>query len=94
MNVQRFTARTSREAMVLVREALGTDAVLLSTKPCADGVEILAMAPEAIQKIERMTPPAARPAAPRAKATAAPAAAVDVEDDVEKLAMSTLSFQD
>lgn len=96
MNVQRFTARTSREAMVLVREALGTDAVLLSTKPCAEGVEILAMAPESIQKIERMTPPA-RQAAPAAARKAAPApqpAAAEVEGDVEKLAMSTLSFQD
>ena len=36
MNVKRFTARNSREALRLVREALGDDAVVLSTKPGAD----------------------------------------------------------
>ena len=54
MNVRRFTARTSRDALVLVRQALGEDAVVLSTKPCADGVEVLAMAPEGMRQIERM----------------------------------------
>ncbi|MBC7732327.1 MAG: flagellar biosynthesis protein FlhF [Bacteriovorax sp.] len=54
MNVRRFTARTSRDALGLVRQALGEDAVVLSTKPCADGVEVLAMAPEGMRQIERM----------------------------------------
>ena len=54
MNVRRFTARTSRDALVLVRQALGEDAVVLSTKPCIDGVEVLAMAPESMRQIERM----------------------------------------
>ena len=44
MNVKRFTARTSRDALTLVRQAFGDDAVVLSTKPCAEGVEVLAMA--------------------------------------------------
>ena len=35
MNVKRFTARTSRDALALVRQALGDDAVVLSTKPVA-----------------------------------------------------------
>lgn len=38
MNVKRFTARTSRDALNLVRQAFGDDAVVLSTKPCEDGV--------------------------------------------------------
>ncbi len=65
MNVRRFTARTSRDALVLVRQALGEDAVVLSTKPCVDGVEVLAMAPEGMRQIERMaaqTPAAVVPA--------------------------------
>lgn len=102
MNVKRFTARTSRDALNLVKQALGDDAVVLSTKPCADGVEVLAMAPESIEHIERIAAPApapvARPAAPaRAaapKAAAKPAAAAEVQKDVEQLSMSTLSFQD
>ncbi len=48
MNVKRFSARSSRDALILVREAFGEDAVVLSTRPCADGVEVLAMAPEAV----------------------------------------------
>jgi flagellar biosynthesis protein FlhF len=106
MNVQRFTARTSRDALTQVRQALGDDAVVLSTKPCADGVEVLAMAPDSMAQIERMAAPApaqrapAKPAA--AKAAPAKAAAAkpvanaqaEVAKDVEQLAMSTLSFQD
>jgi flagellar biosynthesis protein FlhF len=107
MNVKRFTARTSRDALNLVRQALGDDAVVLSTKPCADGVEVLAMAPDSMAQIERMAAPAAaprpaaKPAAASVSASAKPAAAkpganaqAEVNKDVEQLAMSTLSFQD
>ncbi|HEY8706971.1 MAG TPA: flagellar biosynthesis protein FlhF, partial [Burkholderiaceae bacterium] len=90
MNVRRFTARTSREALVLVRQVLGEDAVVLSTKPSVDGVEVLAMAPEGMQQIERMASgEPATVAAPAPAPTPTP-----VEDDVAQLSMSTLSFQD
>ena len=92
MNVRRFTARTSRDALVLVRQALGEDAVVLSTKPSVDGVEVLAMAPEGMKQIERMA--AATPATQAAPAAAPKAAPSEVADDVAQLAMSTLSFQD
>jgi flagellar biosynthesis protein FlhF len=108
MNVKRFTGRTSRDAMTLVRQAFGDDAVIVSTKPCAEGVEILAMAPETVAALERVgasapaqqapQKAAARPAAAKAAAAktaaARTAAAPGVDEDVEKLAMSTLSFQD
>jgi flagellar biosynthesis protein FlhF len=106
MNVKRFTARTSRDALNLVRQALGDDAVVLSTKPCPEGVEVLAMAPDSIEQIERIAAPAAQPVArPAARPAAAspakaapavarPAAHAEVQKDVEQLAMSTLSFQD
>ena len=124
MNVKRFTARSSREALAMVRQALGEDAIVLSTKPSGDGVEVLAMAPESMQQIERMATdgapaaspalsPAAlasqtRPAAPGAarqrpslasRTAAMPMAAESlaessVDDDVARLNMSTLSFQD
>ena len=55
MNVKRFTARTSRDALTLVRQAFGDDAVVLSTKPCAEGMEILAMAPEDLHRIESLS---------------------------------------
>jgi flagellar biosynthesis protein FlhF len=119
MNVKRFTARTSRDALALVRQAFGDDAVVVSTRPCPEGVEVLAMAPESVQQLERISSSSAspaldraapaRPAAPavapsrpanRAAArtsSAAPtllAADAGVDEDVERLSMSTLSFQD
>lgn len=101
MNVKRFTGRSSREALMLVRQAFGNDAVVVSTRPCPEGVEVLAMAPESVQQFERVATPAARTARPARSAAAAsqrPAAAeapsAEVDRDVEQLAMSTLSFQD
>jgi len=87
MNVKRFTAKTPREALALVRQAFGADAVVLSTRPSAEGVEVLAMAPESLAQIEQVrsiVPPTA----------CAPAPVTDLQTDVETLSMSTLSFQD
>jgi len=110
MNLKRFTARTSRDALALVKQAFGDDAVVMSTKPCAEGVEVLAMAPESVQQLERVgaaapaaqaaprLPAPARAAAPRkdvrADARQEPRMDAAVEQDVEQLQMSTLSFQD
>jgi len=44
MNVKKFTAPTSREALRKVREALGPDAVILSNRAVDGTVEILALA--------------------------------------------------
>ena len=125
MNVKRFTARTSRDALALVRQAFGDDAVVMSTRPCREGVEVLAMAPESLLQLERIGAQAetVRPAPAQPKALpkperteeraeptraarnaqriepsmdARPATRTDpaVEQDVEQLQMSTLSFQD
>ncbi|WP_306564958.1 flagellar biosynthesis protein FlhF [Aquabacterium sp.] len=84
MNVKRFIGRNSREAMQKVKAAFGDDAVVLSTKPAAEGgIEILAMAGESVPAIDSYVsnaPAAARPASvslPTAsrKAADAPAAA-------------------
>jgi len=110
MNVRRYTARTARDALALVRQALGDDAVVLSTKPSAGGVEVLAMAPESIGQVEQL---ASAPAEPR-RADAGHTASFDArvaakarvervepsleassaELDAARLEMSTLSFQD
>jgi flagellar biosynthesis protein FlhF len=130
MNVKRFTARTSREALKLVKMAFGSDAVVLSTRPCPEGVEVLAMAPESVGQLERLGAAAdaaaprgdTRPAPPRETSaprgpSRAPVAEpqpsstpaytsgltgerrepifdASVSEDVERLSMSTLSFQD
>ncbi|MET0507089.1 MAG: hypothetical protein ABWZ78_02765, partial [Burkholderiaceae bacterium] len=44
MNIRRFTSRTIREAMAMVRAEFGDDAVILKTRSVANGVEIVAMA--------------------------------------------------
>jgi flagellar biosynthesis protein FlhF len=82
MNVKRFTARTSRDALKLVKAAFGNDAVVLSTRPCAEGVEVLAMAQDSVGQFEKLAGPAqprpraedrptAEPVAPRAAAPVA-----------------------
>jgi len=110
MNLKRFVARNSRDALNLVRQALGDEAVVLSTRPCSEGVEILAMAGDSMGEFERVVAPA--PAAPRSLSERA-AAQLSADDpkpgyqqaqaalerthpaqDAERLAMSTLSFQD
>ena len=69
MNVKRFIGRNSREAMQKVKAAFGDDAVVLSTKPAAEGgIEILAMAGESIPAIDsyvKDTPAPVRPPALR-----------------------------
>ena len=76
MNIRKFTGATSRDALRLVREALGADAVVLSNRTLDDGsVEIVALADSDLAAV---TPPAAvraRTLAPRA-AESVPAAAV------------------
>ena len=99
MNVKRFTARSSRDALALVRRALGEDAVVLSTQPCAEGVEVLAMSAGGIEQIQRhAATQGPAPSAPsRPTATAKPVATpvpTSVASDVAQLSMSTLSFQD
>lgn len=42
MNIRRFSARDSRSALAMVREGLGPEAVILSNRRVADGVEVVA----------------------------------------------------
>ena len=51
MNVKKFTAATSREALRKVRDALGPDAVILSNRPVDGVVEILALASDDVASV-------------------------------------------
>ncbi|PKO31491.1 MAG: flagellar biosynthesis protein FlhF [Betaproteobacteria bacterium HGW-Betaproteobacteria-9] len=103
MNIQRFTAPTSREAMAKARNAFGDSAVILSSRSTGDGFEVMAaaeeslapMAPQAPQtgRGERMPPIVTRPSAGRATQPL-PTGSDSVEEDTEALSMSTLSFQE
>jgi flagellar biosynthesis protein FlhF len=71
MGFKRFVAATTRDAMRQVRQELGEDAVILSSKKIAGGhFEILAAAADAVEAIVEDTrkPRAAAPARPVSKA--------------------------
>ena len=72
MNVKRFTAKTAREALALVRQALGDDAVVLQTRPSPEGVEVLALAPDGMARIEQAAAQAPVQRAPAFAPAAAP----------------------
>ena len=97
MNIQRFTAATSREALAKARMTFGDGTLILSNRPTENGVEVVATAEDSLAQFDEGN------SAPMAKASAAPArnsvpsykeVATKVEEDVAQLAMSTLSFQD
>ena len=56
MNVKKFTAPTSREALRKVRDALGADAVILSNRPVDGVVEILAIGSDDVASIAAPAP--------------------------------------
>jgi flagellar biosynthesis protein FlhF len=56
MNVKKFTAPTSREALRKVRDALGPDAVILSNRPVDGVVEILALAGDDVASMASPAP--------------------------------------
>ena len=70
MNIRRFTSTSTRQAMALVRAEFGNQAIILRTRSVEGGVEIVAMADEALAGTQ---PPPGR-AAGREPATAGPRA--------------------
>ena len=105
MNIQRFHAATAREALAKARMAFGEGTLILSNRPTATGVEVLATGEDALNALDESTAAlteleheatsayATTPLVSHA-ATAAQAARDLVQEDTENLAMSTLSFQD
>ena len=61
----KFVAATTTEALMLVREQVGGDALVLSTRDTPEGVEIVAISPDALAKMSK------RPEAPKADASQA-----------------------
>ena len=94
MNIQRFIAPTSREAMAKARRQFGDSAVILSTRQTPEGFEVMAAAEESLASIAQAAPAAAAPAAPAARKEAFANTQSSVANDTEAMAMSTLSFQD
>lgn len=96
MNIQRFTAPTSREALAKARLAFGDGTLILSNRPTASGVEVVATGEDALAALDQ-SDLANRNKGQTAARTPEPVAVEprnQVEDDATQLAMSTLSFQD
>lgn len=98
MNIQRFTAPTSREALAKARLAFGDGTLILSNRQTENGVEVVATAEDALAALDHAAQNSTQNASKTtARATQAPSyqdVASKVEDDAAQLAMSTLSFQD
>lgn len=97
MNIQRFTAPTSREALAKARMAFGDGTLILSNRPTENGVEVVATAEDSIGSLQEQAQALAPRMADRSVRTpdsSAKESASKVADDAAQLAMSTLSFQD
>ncbi len=107
MNIKRFHAPTSREALAKARMAFGDGTLILSNRPTATGVEVVATAEDTLSALDGdaghtsnpplLAPRSTQTAPARAPQSAAAAISLSrnpVEEDTEQLAMSTLSFQD
>ncbi|WP_027996810.1 flagellar biosynthesis protein FlhF [Simplicispira psychrophila] len=97
MNIQRFHAATSREALAKARMTFGDGTLILSNRPTPTGVEVVATAEDSIDALDDYpagAPAASRRTEPAAPPLLAPESRNPVHEDTEQLAMSTLSFQD
>lgn len=96
MNIQRFTAPTSREALAKARLAFGDGTLILSNRPTASGVEVVATAEDILAALDHseMASRSKGPGSVRQQPPRSPDSRSQVEDDATQLTMSTLSFQD
>ena len=53
MNIQRFLAPTSREALAKARSVFGEGTLILSNRATAQGVEVMATAEDHLQHMDR-----------------------------------------
>src|SRR5688572_2885374 len=76
MRIKRFIASDMRTALRMVRDEQGPDAVILSNRPCPEGVEVVS-ATDYDEALVHQAVLAATPAISPATANAAPAAAAE-----------------
>lgn len=71
MLVRKFYASSARHALRLVREALGGEALILSNRRTANGIEMIAVAPQEVEAVTQTAMPAQAAAAAPGDAQAA-----------------------
>lgn len=106
MNIKRFHAATSREALAKARMTFGDGTLILSNRPTATGVEVVATAEDSLAALDQVHAniQTAKVSQKTAETLSRPSALSNfaeqeimenaVEEDMEQLTMSTLSFQD
>lgn len=96
MNIQRFTAPTAREALAKARMTFGDGTLILSNRPTASGVEVVATGEDTLEALDRdeQDRQNQRPPATKTAPTISVNPDSQVAEDTAQLAMSTLSFQD
>lgn len=106
MNIQRFHAPTAREALAKARMTFGEGTLILSNRPSAGGVEVVATVEEELAAPQPQPVPVSSSPSLQERAddlAASPVRTQHAHDglvrssaakDAEQLAMSTLSFQD
>jgi flagellar biosynthesis protein FlhF len=96
MNIQRFTAATSREALAKARRAFGDDTLILANRPTENGVEVVATTEDSLATLGQGAFSGKRPSTTQRKPESMrfQEIASKVEEDADQLSMSTLSFQD
>jgi flagellar biosynthesis protein FlhF len=98
MNIQRFSAPTSREALAKARLAFGEGTLILSNRQTDTGIEVVATAEDSVVGLGRSDKFNHRTAIqiPKFQTTteASTESQSQVEEDADRLSMSTLSFQD
>ena len=81
MNIKRFTAATSREALAKARMAFGDGTLILSNRQIAGGVEVMATAEDTLSSLENAAAEPTAPPASRLQERAADMAANPVQSN-------------
>lgn len=96
MNIQRFTAATSREALAKARLAFGDGTLILSNRTTPNGVEVVATGEDTLSALDQaeLTSRGQKASHERKPAGVSQESVRQIEEDATQLSMSTLSFQD
>lgn len=94
MNIQRFTAPTSREALAKARAVFGEGTLILSNRQTEHGVEVMATGEDALTDMDSGESDLGSRNNGQRHPKNYREVASQVEEDATQLAMSTLSFQD
>ena len=96
MSLKKFIGKTSREAMISARQILGDDAVIVSTRKTAHGVEVVASSPQTLadmaEPLQEDNAPLLRSGRPTGEATENPVPFLKFIQEQPKVVPVTSAF--